>query len=126
MSLDLHPRPGIDCIAGGTVFLGLAVAGLIDNWAPRPALLLFVFGFGVVATALMLRGWSQLRREKAARPDLSWWQFLDVDPIVLAMTLAILLVWIPVFAAMSPEQHNNLLNSLLELVNLIHVAKGQP
>src|SRR5437899_2470252 len=104
MSGDPHLRPGIDCMVGGAVFLGFSAAALIGNWAPGPALLLFAFGFGVIAAGLFLRGWSRLSRAKAARPDLSWWQFLHVHFIALAVVL----VWLPIFAAMSPEQRNNL------------------
>jgi hypothetical protein len=125
VSVDPHPRPGVFCIVLGTWFLALSAGTLATTWSPGPGWLLFAFANGLVAVALFLRGCSQLRQAKAARPDLSWWQFLHVNPVALAIGLAVLLVLLPIIAAMSPEQHNNLLYSLLEFANLIRMAKGE-
>ena len=58
---------------------------------------------------------------KAAHPDLSWWQFLHIE----LLALAFLLVWLPIYALMSPEQLNSLLTKLMEFAQLIRMAKGE-
>jgi hypothetical protein len=83
---------------------------------------LFELGHGAAGVALGLWGWSRLCRAKAARPDLSWWQFLHVDLIALVS----LLVMFAVLATISMEQLKSLLDALLELAHLISMAKGQP
>jgi hypothetical protein len=112
-------------MACGIMILGTSAGPLATSWAPGPGWLWFVLSNAVVAVALLLWGWSRLHRAKAARPDLSWWQFLRIELIAVA----ILLVWVPIFAAMSPEQRNSLLNNLffalLALADLIRMAKGQ-
>jgi high-affinity Fe2+/Pb2+ permease len=121
MSVVPQPRPGVVFMVCGALFLGLSVARLAINWAPGPGWPWFELGNGVVAAALLLWGWSRLRRAKAARPDLSWWQFLHGDLIGLGLAVVLL----SIVAALSPEQRNSLMNSLLEIVNLISMAKGQ-
>jgi len=106
----------------GAIFLGLSVARLAINWAPGPGWPWFELFNGVVATALLLWGWSRLRRARAARPDLSWWQFLQGDLIGFVIGLVLL----SIVAALSPEQRNSLMNGLLELAHLISMSKGLP
>ena len=119
MSFRSKSPPGAIWMFCGAVFLALS-AGLATNWAPGPRGSEFVNG--VIGVALLMWGWSRLRRAKAARPDLSWWQYLHVELIAVA----ILLVWLPIFAAMSAEQRKSLVDWLLELAQLIQMAKGPP
>src|SRR5262249_24224569 len=112
VSVDSHFRPGVACMAGGAIVLGMSAVRLATNWAPGPGWLWVELVNGVVATALLLWGWSRLRRAKAARPDLNWWQFLHHELI----GLAILLVVLPIFAALSEEQRHGLFQSLLDLL----------
>jgi hypothetical protein len=122
MSVDSKTRPGSICMFCGVVFLGLSAARLATGWSPGPGSLWFELFNGVVGGSLLLWGWSRLCRAKAARPDLTWWQFLHIELVALA----IMLVFFPIFAAMSAEQHKSLLTAMLELANFLRMARGEP
>jgi hypothetical protein len=121
MSVNAYPRPGVACLACGAMVLGLSAVRLVSHWAPGPGWLWVEFSNGVVGVALGLWGWSRLQRAKAARPDLSWWQFLHVELIGLGIAVVLL----PALAALSAEQRNGLVKSLMDLANLVSLVRGQ-
>ncbi len=67
----------------GAVFLGLSAARLGSAWAPGPGWPLYELGSCAAGAVLGWWGWCRLRRAKAARPDLSWREFLRADLIGL-------------------------------------------
>jgi hypothetical protein len=109
-------------IACGALFIALSAERVATGWAPGTRGLLFEFVSCAVGAALGLWGWSRLRRAKANRPDLTWWQFLHDDLI----GLGIVVVLLAVFVALSAEQRDGLLRSLREFVDLISIARGPP
>src|SRR6516165_1261727 len=80
---DAGLRPGMAFIACGALFIALSAERVATGWAPGTRGLLFEFVSCAVGAALGLWGWSRLRRAKANRPDLTWWQFLHDDLIGL-------------------------------------------
>jgi hypothetical protein len=122
MSVNAYPRPGVVCLTCGAVLLGLSAVRVASHWVPDPGRLWFEFGNGVVGVALCLLGWSRLQRAKAARPDLNWWQFLHSELIGLGVVVVLL----PSLAALSAEQRNSLVKSLMDLANLVSLVKGEP
>jgi hypothetical protein len=113
-------RPGLTFIAIGAILLGLSAARLATGWNPVPGQLWFEASHCAIGVAVGLWGWSRLRRAKAARLDLTWWQFLRHDLIVLGIG-GVLFAWV---ALMPPEQRNSLWKTLLELADLMGKAKG--
>jgi hypothetical protein len=120
--IDAGLRPGVGFIAYGAVFIALAVERVATNWTTGPRSLVFEFGSYAVGSALGLWGWSRLRRAKANRPDLTWWQFLHNDLIGLGIGV----VLIAGFLALSPEQRDGLVRSLREFADLVSIARGRP
>jgi hypothetical protein len=105
----------------GAIFLGLSVARLAAGCDPSPGRLGPEFGCCAAGAALGLWGWSRLRRARAAQPALTWWQFLHAE--LIGVGVAVLLL--PVWAALSPEQRDSLMRSLLELADLVTVLRGR-
>jgi hypothetical protein len=117
---EFRPRPGAGLIGAGAVILGLSAARVATGWAPSRELLLFVAASWAGGGALVLWGWSRLRRAKAARPDLSWPQFLRGDLIGLGVVAAL----IGIVAVMPRELHEALTRSLNEVAHQLHMARG--
>jgi hypothetical protein len=113
-------RPGLTFIAFGAIVLGLSAARVATGWNLGPGWPGFEIGHSAVGVAFGLWGWSRLRRAKATRPDLTWWQFLRDDLITLGVG-GVLLVWV---LLLTPEQRNSLWKTLLEVVDLVGKAKG--
>jgi hypothetical protein len=122
MSDDSQARPGSVCLTAGVIFLGLTVARLVGGFELGPGRFWFELVNWTVGAALVMWGWSRLRRARAARADLTWWQFLHVEAVALGLILLLLPMW----TVMTPEKRNDLGRSLMELVQLIHHVKGRP
>ena len=83
---------------------------------------LFEAGSCVAGAALVLWGWSRLRRAKADRPDQTWWQFLGADDLV---ALAVVAVLVAAFLALTREQRDAVVRSFLAFLDLIIMARGR-
>jgi hypothetical protein len=122
MNGDPEFRPGMVLLVCGVVVVGLSLPRVATGGAPGPGWFPVVFSNLAVGAGLGLWGWSRLRRAKAARPDLTWWQFLYADLIGLGLG-AVLMAG---FAAMPPEQRDGLVRSLQEFIDVVSAARGRP
>jgi hypothetical protein len=120
MNANSHPRPGLVCLCYGAVLLGLSAVRLATGDDPGPGRLGFELVNSAVGTGLILWGWSRLRRARAARPNLTWCQFLYDDWIVFGVMVLLLTGWL----AMTPEQRDALGKSLLKLAELYSMVRG--
>jgi len=115
------PRPGLGLIGSGILILFLTQ---VSAWRaigrfPFPRWLLFETVSCVASAALLVWGWSKLRRAKAAWPDLSWPQFLHHDLIGIGIFLALMVTLL----AMPREWREGLTQSLHELLHHLHTSK---
>jgi hypothetical protein len=108
-------------VSGGFV-LSLSLQRLVTDRAFDAPRLLVALSNGAVGAGLTFWGWSRLRRAKAGRPDLTWWQFLYHDLILLGVGGVILAV----VAAIPPEELGALVRSLLEVAEALRNARGHP
>lgn len=129
MSLDAQPCPGMGRMVCGAGFLTCA-AGATSSWSQDPGrILLFQVVVGALGTALLLWGWSRLRQAKAARLGVTWWQFLQIDPVAagVAVVLVASLVAIPAEQRQRLDRSLREFSDLLrEIVDVMHIAKGHP
>jgi hypothetical protein len=70
----------------------------------------------------MMWGWSRLRLAKEAQPGLSWPAFLRTDVIILGVVA----LSVGGFAALTREQRDALWRCLMDLVELLSLARGWP
>lgn len=61
----------------------------------------------------------RLKRARAARPDLTWWQFLRTDAIALSVAAAL----VAGFAALPEEQREAAQGGLRELAELLSIVR---
>jgi hypothetical protein len=117
-------RPGTGLIGVGILILVLNVLGPL--WAigevPLPKWLLFEAVSWGVSTALVLWGWSRLRRAKATYPDLSWRQFLHDDLIGLGIFGALMVVLLAM-PRVWLEGLTQWLHEIMHQLHLLHVNK---
>ena len=112
-------RAGVSLIGAGIVIFiltQLSAARAIGEF-PLSRWLLFEAVSCVAVTALVLWGWSRLRRAKAACPDMSWTQFLHHDLIGIGIFLALMAVLL----AMPHEWREGLSQRLHEFVHQLHL-----
>jgi len=122
MSSDSELRPGVGLIWSGLVFACLASMPVATGMDSGLKGLLFGLGGWVIGAALWKVGWHRLQRAKEVRPDLTWWQFLHNDLIVLGICALLLTA----AAAMPREQLDALLQSLREFAETLYIARGWP
>jgi hypothetical protein len=114
-------RPGVSLIAFGAMVIGLSAARVATAWDPGPGRALFEVGSCAAGAAVGVWGWVRLRRARAARPDLSWRQFLQADLIGLGIVAGLLAA----LMAMPADRREGLARSLRELVELTGAARGR-
>jgi hypothetical protein len=117
--MGVGPPRGLVCMACGAALFGLSAARVATGWNPGPGRPWFEVGNCAAGVALGLWGWARLRRARATRPDLTWWQFLRDDLIGLGVG-GVLLVGVLV---MPPEQRDSLWKALLEVAELMGKAR---
>jgi hypothetical protein len=102
------------------MFIGLSIA-VRYQLGPDLPWLQVELPFWTIGLPVTFWGWSSLRRAKASRPDLTWWQFLKTDlPPLGLVALIVALVAIP------SELREELIRSLQELTNSVNIARGRP
>jgi hypothetical protein len=106
----------------GALIIGLSAARLATGWAPGRGWLLFEAASWAAGAVLVQWGWSRLRPAKAARPDLSWPQFLRDDLIALGIVVALL----GALLALPPATREDLIRSLWEVAHRLHIVRGGP
>ena len=70
-----------------------------------------------------------MRQAKAARLGVTWWQFLQIDPVAagVAVVLVASLVAIPAEQRQRLDRSLREFSDLLrEIVDVMHIAKGHP
>ena len=115
------PRPGVAPIGAGVMVLVAPAAQLLIGGPDRKWLLFAAVSLAIGA-ALLWWGWSRLRAAKAARPDLSWPQFLR-DDLIAGGIVAVLCGALLTLPRSTLE---DLLRSLMEFLHRLHVARGGP
>jgi hypothetical protein len=119
---NVKPRPGVVLLVCGVVFIALSIVRVATGWSSESRLLLPDLSGCVVGAAVGLWGWSRLRLAKRTCPDQTWWQFLRGDVI----TLGIGAVLMAGFLMLSPEQRDDLGQSMLKLVEWMSLVRGRP
>jgi hypothetical protein len=108
-------------LACGALFIELSLMRLAGCGAFEPAWPPCDLCNCAVGAALGMWGWSRLRRAKEARPDWTWWRFLEGDLRVLALFLVLAPVWL----ALSPEQRDQVVRSMQQLVEWMNLLRGR-
>ena len=127
VEVDTVPRPGVCMIAVGTVLCGLSTVRLATGWVPggdagSQGPLVCEISNCAAGAALLIWGWSRLRRAKETQPGQSWPAFLRRDVIILGVAA----LSVSGFAALTREQRDALWRGLMDLVELLSLARGWP
>jgi hypothetical protein len=120
MSFNAVPRPGIGWLMCGVMFLlTLPLAAATTPWDSSRRWFLLALMTCTIGGVTLWVGWSRLQKAKAARPDLTWWQFVRDDVIVLGIVVVLMVG----FMALSHDQREGLMRSLRDMVETISMAR---
>jgi hypothetical protein len=118
VGVEAELRPIILVPLFGLGMVGLAVARL--TLGPGPGWPWLAVAVGATGAGIAVWGVNLLRRAKAARPGVSWWGLLrgQLAALVLAVALA------PVVNVVPQGERDELMRTLREWFELVHVARG--
>jgi hypothetical protein len=119
---EAQTRPGFVPLACGVLVLVQTAALLATDQDLGPGRRWLAVACEAAGAGLSWWGTARLRRARAAYPDLSWWAFLRGELIAVGVAA----VAIPAWLALPQERRDWLMRAALDLLELVHRARGHP
>jgi Na+/H+ antiporter NhaA len=120
--MESKRRRAVAFIVLGSFAIGVAAINIAQGskgWVTDSSRFTFMAGLFVCGIAGGWFGWKQLRKLKEQMPDLSWWQFLRTELIVL-----MLLFFLALGIGVLPEEKRQDLANFLHEMNI--ALRGHP